>query len=38
MTNGSLEDTATDLMIKITCAFITCLIYYFSKLKKANNV
>jgi len=38
MTNGSLEDTVTDLMIKGTCALITCLIYYFSKLKKTNRV
>lgn len=31
--NGGLEDTATDLLIKIFFAFITCLIYYHRKLK-----
>jgi putative membrane protein len=38
MTNGSLEDTATDLLIKITCAFITSIIYYHFKLKKEHKI
>ncbi|HEX9026855.1 MAG TPA: hypothetical protein VF839_10410 [Clostridium sp.] len=33
MVNGGLEDTATDLLIKIFCAFITCIICYHRKLK-----
>lgn len=34
MTSGGLEDTETDLIIKILCAFITSLIYYYHKVKK----
>jgi len=33
MVNGGLEDTATDLLIKIFCAFITLIICYHRKLK-----
>ena len=33
MANGGLEDTATDLLIKIFCAFITLIICYHRKLK-----
>lgn len=33
MVNGGLEDTATDLLIKILFAFITCIICYHHKLK-----
>lgn len=33
MVNGGLEDTASDILIKILSAFITCIIYYFHKLK-----
>lgn len=33
MVNGGLEDTASDLLIKILSAFITSIIYYFRKLK-----
>lgn len=32
--NGGLEDTATDLMVKVIGAFITCVILYNTKLKK----
>ena len=32
--NGGLEDTATDLMVKVVGAFITCVILYNTKLKK----
>ena len=34
MVNGGLEDTATDLIIKVIGAFITCIILYNTKLKK----
>lgn len=34
MTSGGLEDTATDLIVKIIGALITCLILYNTKLKK----
>jgi hypothetical protein len=33
MVNGGLEDTSSDLIIKILSAFITCIIYYYRKLK-----
>jgi len=33
MVNGELEDTATDLLIKILFAFITSVICYYRKLK-----
>lgn len=33
MVNGGLEDTATDLLIKIFCAFITSIIWYYRKMK-----
>lgn len=39
MVNGGLEDTATDLIIKVVVALITSLIYYFGKLnRKVNNL
>lgn len=34
MVNGGLEDTASDLLIKILSAFITSIIYYYRKLKR----
>lgn len=34
MVNGGLEDTATDLLIKIFFAFITSIIWYYRKMKK----
>jgi hypothetical protein len=34
MVNGGLEDTATDLLIKISFAFITSIIWYYRKMKK----
>lgn len=34
MVNGGLEDTATDLIVKVIGAFITCIILYNTKLKK----
>lgn len=34
MVNGGLEDTATDLIVKIIGAFITCIILYNTTLKK----
>lgn len=34
MVNGGLEDTATDLLIKMFGAFSTSVIYYFTKLRK----
>lgn len=34
MVNGGLEDTATDLLIKMFGAFSTSLIYYFVRLRK----
>jgi putative membrane protein len=34
MVNGGLEDTATDLLIKIFFAFITSIIWYYHKMKK----
>lgn len=33
MVTGGLDDTATDLLIKIAFALITCLIYYFREKK-----
>lgn len=33
MVNGGLEDTASDLLIKILFAFITSLIWYYRKIK-----
>jgi len=33
MVNGGIEDTATDLIVKIVAAFITSIIYYFYKIK-----
>ena len=33
MVNGGLQDTATDLLIKIFCAFITSVVWYYSKTK-----
>lgn len=33
MVKGALEDTMTDLLVKIIGAFITCLIYYFKRPK-----
>ena len=39
MVNVGLEDTATDLIIKVVIALITSLIYYFGKLDhKVNNL
>lgn len=39
MVNGGLEDTATDLIVKVAGALITSLIYYFGKLNgKVNNL
>lgn len=32
--NGGLEDTASDLIVKVIGAFITCIILYNTKLKK----
>lgn len=32
MTSGGLHDTASDLLIKISFALVTCFIYYFNKL------
>lgn len=37
MVNGGLEDTATDLIVKIVVALITSLIYYFVKLNHKEN-
>ncbi|WP_224037433.1 hypothetical protein [Clostridium gelidum] len=37
MVNGGLEDTATDLLIKIFFAFITSIIWYYRKMKKKEN-
>ncbi|OOM76681.1 hypothetical protein CLPUN_26210 [Clostridium puniceum] len=37
MVNGGLEDTATDLIIKIVAALITSIIYYFRKLNGSQN-
>lgn len=37
MIKGGLEDTSTDLLVKITAALITSAYYYF-KLKKSNNL
>lgn len=37
MVNGGLEDTATDLLIKMFGALCTSLIYYFLKLRKKLN-
>lgn len=34
MVKGGLEDTSTDLLVKIIAAFITSIIYYFRNLKK----
>lgn len=34
MVKGGLEDTSSDLLVKILAAFITSLIYYYSSLKK----
>ncbi|OBR90402.1 MULTISPECIES: hypothetical protein [Clostridium] len=34
MVKGGLEDTATDLIVKVLAALITSIIYYFRNLKK----
>lgn len=34
MTSGSLEDTMTDLIIKVSLALVTSIIYYFRQMKK----
>ena len=34
MIKGGLEDTATDLLVKILAAFITSIIYYYRNLKR----
>lgn len=33
MTNGSIEDTATDLLLTILLAFITLIIWHYRKMK-----
>lgn len=37
MVNGGIEDTATDLLIKMLGAFITLTIYYYKKIKAHEN-
>ncbi|WP_192875367.1 hypothetical protein [Clostridium taeniosporum] len=36
MVNGGLEDTASDLLIKILFAFITSIICYYNNFKSKN--
>lgn len=35
MTSGSLEDTMTDLIIKVSLALVTSIIYYFRQIKNS---
>lgn len=35
MTSGSLEDTMTDLIIKVSLALVTSIIYYFRQMKNS---
>lgn len=37
MIKGGLDDTYTDLLIKIVAAFITAIIYYYRNLKEVNS-
>ena len=36
MVKGGLEDTSTDLLVKVVAAFITSIICYFRSLKNSN--
>jgi len=38
MVKGGLDDTATDLLIKISAAFITSIIFYFRNTKKVDSL